>query len=67
MGVARNRNGCPCPLCKATSTLLKGNTMKRFFCIECGIEFTTDGKYRIKKVYELTSGGDTVEILDWKK
>lgn len=69
MGVAKKNNfrGCPCPLCHATSKLLKGNTKKRFFCTNCYIEFTTDDKYNVKKIFGITSSGDTVDIEDWEE
>ena len=56
---------CPCPLCKSTSKLLKGNSKKTFFCEHCCIEFKTDSKYKVINVFNLTENGDVEEVKDW--
>ena len=57
---------CSCPLCKSKSKLLKGNTRRRYFCQECFIEFTTDSKNIINKVFDIGKNGDLEEIKDWE-
>ena len=55
-----------CPLCRSVSYLLKGNKHKRYFCRECCVEFVTNDKRQVTKVYFVENSGDIKEIPEWK-
>lgn len=52
-----------CPLCNMNAKLLKGNKKKRYFCINCDTEFTTNYEGDVKNVYKILMSGDLEEVI----